>query len=83
MLCEICGYSGFLEKHHIHSKSMGGNNAKSNLANLCPTCHNEVHRGLIVLEGKFRTTDGIKLIYHKKEEAPIIPDRELPKVFLY
>jgi 5-methylcytosine-specific restriction endonuclease McrA len=83
MRCEICGYSGFLEKHHIHSKSLGGSNKKYNITNLCPNCHNEVHRGLIILEGKLRTTDGIKLIFHKKGEAPIIPNRELPEVYLF
>ncbi len=83
MKCEICGYSGFLEKHHIQSKSKGGSNKKHNLANLYPNCHNEVHRGEIILEGKFMTSVGVKLIHHKKDEAPIIPNRELPEVFLY
>lgn len=83
MKCEICGYSGHVEKHHIHSKSLGGGNNKSNIVNLCPNCHTEVHHGEIILEGKFMTTSGSKLFFHKKGEAPIIPNRELPKVFIY
>lgn len=83
MNCEICGYSGFLEKHHIQSKSLGGSNKKSNLLNICPNCHTEIHRGELIIEGKFQTTSGIKIIYHRKNEAPIIKNRELPKVFIY
>jgi 5-methylcytosine-specific restriction endonuclease McrA len=83
MKCEICGYIGHTEKHHIQSKSLGGNNSKANLTNLCPNCHAEVHHGEIILEGKFMTTLGPTLFYHKKNESPILPLNEFPKVFLF
>lgn len=81
--CEICGKIEFQEKHHIKSKSFGGSNDRYNIAYLCGNCHTSVHRGEIILEGKFQTTAGFKLIYHRKNEAPIITGQELPNVFLY
>lgn len=82
MICGICGYRGFTEDHHIQSKSLGGSNKKFNKVHLCGNCHNEVHRGLIILEGKFMTTEGMKLVYHKKGEAPLL-NREPPNCFTY
>lgn len=72
MLCEICGNKGH-HKHHIISKSKGGKNTKDNLTFLCASCHMEVHKkdGNITIEGKFMTTDGIKLIYHYNNEESI------------
>lgn len=83
MKCEICGRIGRTEKHHIVSKSLGGSNNRSNLAELCPNCHTSVHFREIIIEGKFMTTKGFQLIYHRKNEAPIITGQELPNVFVY
>lgn len=83
MKCEICGRNGITESHHIISKSLGGTNQKSNLVDLCPNCHSDVHFGKIIIEGKFRTTNGIKIIYHKMNEPPIIENINFPNVFLY
>lgn len=80
MLCEICQLEQAFEKHHIHSKCYGGSNKKTNIANLCPNCHNKVHRGHIILEGKFMTTEGRKLIYHFQGE-PSVTGNE-PRVYL-
>ena len=81
MLCEICHQNESHDKHHITSKCFGGTNHKSNIAYLCPNCHRSVHLGKFILEGKFQTTSGFKLIYHKKGE-PSITGNE-PKVFLF
>ena len=81
MKCSICDYRGHTEDHHIQSKSLGGSNKKSNRIHLCPNCHSEVHRGLIVIEGKVMSSAGVKLIFHKKGEAPVL-NRELPKCFV-
>ena len=65
MNCEICKIKSH-HKHHIISKSKGGSNRKNNLVHLCSNCHYMVHRGEIIIEGWFMTTEGIKLIWHKK-----------------
>ena len=81
MICEICNFKGILEKHHINSKCYGGTNHKSNIAILCPNCHNMVHRGEIILEGKYQTSIGTKLIYHLKNDNFILNPNP-PKVYL-
>lgn len=55
--CEICK-SGFLtDIHHIQSRSKKGKNQLFNLCELCPNCHRLVHDGVIILEGRFTTSD--------------------------
>ena len=84
MKCEIChGKFKSIDKHHITSRSYGGSNLKSNLANLCCNCHRKVHTGEIIIEGKFPSTgeNGLTLI-HRKYNEPSIMNLPLPKVFL-
>lgn len=81
MKCEICGMNDARHYHHIQSKSKGGNNKQENLCGVCPNCHDEVHRGIVVLEGKFLTTAGMKVIWHKKGETPIT-GMPLPEVYV-
>jgi hypothetical protein len=69
--CEICGKRTYLEKHHIISKSKGGSNHKSNLTNICSECHTLVHRGDIIIEGKFMTSQGAKIIFHNQNESSL------------
>lgn len=69
--CEICNLKLNVEKHHIQSKCFEGSNAKHNICYICPNCHRKVHLGEIILEGKFLTLDGFKLIYHLKGEESI------------
>lgn len=78
--CELCGGECPLEKHHIHSKCYGGDNKPSNIAMLCPTCHVLVHRGYVILEGRFDSTNGSVLVYHKYNEKSITGCQ--PKVYL-
>ena len=73
-ICEICKKNvEVVEIHHIASKMCGGTNDKSNLCEICPTCHSLVHRqslhnGInkkgrrIILEGRFDTTSGNILV---------------------
>lgn len=52
--CRICfGKSGdkILNVHHIESRKTGGD-APNNLITLCSTCHNQYHKGKIVLNIK-------------------------------
>ena len=70
MICSICKNKAY-HKHHIISKSKGGSNDKWNLVEVCANCHMEIHLGNIILEGKFMTTNGLELIWHKKYEETI------------
>jgi len=69
--CEICKRAAYVDRHHIHSRTYGGANSASNIAELCKYCHDLVHRGKIVLEGRFQTTAGNELIYHYEGEESI------------
>jgi hypothetical protein len=78
--CEICN-KNYHHKHHIESKSFQGSNKKFNIAYLCASCHTEVHLGNIIIEGRFLTTEGYKLIFHLKGENSIT-GQESEKVFV-
>jgi hypothetical protein len=62
--CEICSSKTFLQIHHINGRDIINPNHSSNLANICPNCHNEIHNGKIIIEGWFMTTEGKKLFWH-------------------
>ena len=57
--CQCCGGHTTAKKavklhvHHLESRKVGGN-APSNLITLCTTCHNNLHKGKITLDGKKR-----------------------------
>lgn len=70
MICEICGNKAH-HRHHIISRAFGGKNTKENLTNLCASCHVEVHQGNLIIEGRFQTTAGNVLIWHKKGDQSI------------
>ena len=72
--CEICGNYGE-EVHHINEQKKANKNGvikhfkknhKQNLINLCKSCHEKVHKGLINIEGYKKTSEGLKLIYKKE-----------------
>lgn len=80
-ICEICSTKTFTDDHHIKSKSLGGSDSSYNIATVCPTCHRLIHRGVIVLEGRFLTTKGEVLFWHKNGEESITG--ETAEVFTY
>lgn len=41
--CEKCGYTGYIELHHIIEVSKGGTFDNDNLMLLCEKCHAEEH----------------------------------------
>lgn len=41
--CEMCGYDGYLEVHHILSVEKGGDNKDNNLKIVCEKCHADLH----------------------------------------
>ena len=79
MKCAICQNNAH-HKHHIISKSKGGKNDKWNLVEVCGSCHAEIHQGNIIVEGKFMTTNGLELVWHKKGEESLTGSS--PEVFL-
>lgn len=42
--CFFCGSDGPIETHHILPRRHGGTDVKSNLVDLCPTCHERVEQ---------------------------------------
>lgn len=72
-MCEVCNEHIGSHVHHIQSKCFSGKNDKSNKVSLCPLCHERVHSktNTLILEGKFLTTTGYKLFFHKKGEESI------------
>lgn len=71
--CEIegCEESGILELHHIipqKEKDINENfsHGWTNLAVVCPNHHAKIEQGEIIIEGRFRSTEGYTLIYHEK-----------------
>jgi len=64
--CQICNKeTDFIKEHHIHSKSLGGKDSPYNIASICSDCHDKVHYGLIIIEGKFGSVNGNILIWRK------------------
>lgn len=57
--CQCCGAHPTVKKpvklhvHHLESRKVGGN-APTNLITLCSTCHDDLHKGKVTLDGKKR-----------------------------
>ena len=66
--CPICNNQEILVEHHINGRDIPNPNHKSNLAYICSNCHLKVHKGLILIEGWFMTTNGRELFWHNKNE---------------
>ena len=75
--CEICGFDfkSAIHVHHIIPRTDPKcTDAESNYAYLCDNCHNQVHALELIIEGRYLTTEGQKLFWHKKgEKYHIIP----------
>ena len=78
--CEICSNKAH-HTHHIVSKCYGGSNSKSNKCTLCASCHSDVHSGELIIEGRFMTSSGYVLLYHRKTEESIT--NITPQCFTY
>jgi uncharacterized protein YlaI len=69
--CQICERIGRLHTHHIQGRKIPNYNNPSNLASICPNCHDSVHSGEIIIEGNVMTSDGPKLIWRKAGESSL------------
>ena len=76
--CDICHQQHFLTEHHIRGRKIPRYYHESNLAHICENCHREVHEGVIVIEGWFKTTDGPELIYHKTDQEALTDQEATP-----
>ena len=80
--CEICSKIEHCDNHHIHSISKGGKDTRGNKCRICPNCHRQVHKGDIIIEGRFTTSTGIIPVWRKKDE-PSITGLCDPPVWIY
>lgn len=80
--CEVCQEITHCDRHHIESQAFKGSNKKFNVTKLCPNCHRLVHMGEIILEGKFLTSIGYQLIWHRASDTSIL-NQDLPNVFTF
>jgi DNA-directed RNA polymerase subunit RPC12/RpoP len=81
MRCPLCGEKRMLVEHHIHGREIPGKNCLWNRCYICPSCHDEVHAGKIILEGYLQTSDGKKLIFHKADEDPVANEGAKPPIY--
>jgi len=76
--CEICGKKA-VDTHHIKFQEDANEkgffddvyyhkNHIGNLVALCKKCHDDVHNGDLEIEGKVFTSDGIKILHHRREK---------------
>jgi len=66
--CDICGKTDILERHHINGRNIPHYNKKSNVTDICPSCHRHIHAGYIIVEEWVMTTSGRTLLWHKNGE---------------
>jgi len=82
MVCDICKKEyGVIDKHHIVSKCNGGTNDFSNIAYICPNHHRLVHKGLVIIEGRFDTTSGSRIVW-RDYRKPSITGFDDPEVYI-
>lgn len=80
--CEICGDTEvILQTHHIRGRKIPDPEHASNLVNLCPNCHSDVHWGKVIIEQWAMTTDGLKLLWHKEGEESFTGNDALVHLF--
>lgn len=73
--CDVCGKKRRLVVHHLSGHT---GNQRFNLANVCPDCHQDIHDGIIVIEGWAASTLGLKLFWHRRDESTTLGRVEVP-----
>jgi hypothetical protein len=69
--CAVCGRSRALVEHHIRGREGKDAGAAWNLAWVCPDCHDDIHRGDVLLEGWFGTSGGRRLHWHRRGDPDV------------
>jgi predicted restriction endonuclease len=73
--CEVCGErnKSVLDAHHVIPKNDKRSTDKlDNLICVCSNCHRRIHRGEVILEGRYSTSVGSRWFWHNSGEPPII-----------
>lgn len=73
--CEICGmdHEKALERHHILPRtSPNTSNDPEWIAVICGNCHTLTHACEIVIEGRYMTSGGSKLFFHRKGQPYVM-----------
>jgi hypothetical protein len=50
-----CRFASFVDVHHLHPKSEGGDHHRDRLATMCSNHHKQAHVGRLIIEGDFST----------------------------
>lgn len=79
--CPICERICSLVEHHIHGREIRRANEAFNISWICPTCHDEVHLGEIIIEGWYKTTSGRELVWRYKNEPPKLDEGAKPHLY--
>lgn len=79
--CDVCKNITFLHEHHINGREIPNPNHISNLCSICPTCHDLVHRGKIIIEGYVYTSNGMELISRKCDQESLTNNDSKPPIF--
>jgi len=69
-----------LNGHHLRGRKVPKYNQPANVACLCGTCHDEIHCGEIVVEGRLMTTSGMQLFWHRRGEESFSGREEIPPI---
>jgi hypothetical protein len=51
-----CRFATFVDVHHLHPKSEGGDHHPDRLATMCSNHHKQAHEGRLIIEGDFSTS---------------------------
>ncbi len=79
--CDICKNVTFLHEHHIEGRDIENANRASNVCSLCPTCHDLIHRGKLIIEGYVYTSNGLELIWRHHGENSLTDNDAKPPIF--
>ena len=78
--CCICKSIDFLHTHHINGRDIPNADHSSNLVDLCPSCHNRLHMGEIIIERWAMSSGGMILLWHKKNENGVTGEDAKPHI---
>jgi len=81
MLCPVCKQKRALVEHHIHGREFKDYCELWNLCYICPSCHDDVHSGRLILEGWVATSEGKELAWHKAKEEPKYLESATPPLY--
>ena len=79
--CPVCDQPRMLIEHHLWGRDIPEKNKLWNRCWICPSCHDEVHSGRIILEGWALTSDGKNLIWHRAGDTTIVNNGAVTPIY--